>query len=130
MKKRLSALVLALVAGVIFGIQSPAQAATWGCPPGTGCVYTAYFGTGSKLVLSVGGQGQGVCHNFSSFGSGWDNTISSATAWYGSGLGLLLYDGINCTTPFHGVTSGSSDNFQGVLAFADNRASSFKIQTV
>lgn len=145
MKRALAAiagLILAAVATLV--VATPASAAPWwGCPSGTGCVYTGYNGTGSAVVLSVGQYGVGVCH---SFDAPFLNSVSSVTETYGSDLDILIdtasttcqgtigntfFSGECAGTGGSGACNGNDDgawNFNTISTLKwDNKAKSFII---
>jgi hypothetical protein len=144
MKKRILAIFagLLMAAGLTLVTAAPAQAYTWNCPDGTGCVYTGYSGNGSGVVLSVGQYGHGICHNFD---PPFVNSISSVVESYGSDFDILLYPDPNCHSS-SGVTgifvsgecaatpqcTGNDDgawNFNTISGLKfDNRMDSFLIR--
>jgi len=144
MKRRILAIFAGLLlAGVVTVVSAtPAQATVrWGCPSGVGCVFTGFSGNGSKMVISVGQYGVGVCHNLP---APFDNAVSSLTDDYGSDLDILLYINSNCDSGFDdtlfsgecepdGIHCGGTDSGQwnfntfSTLRF-DNTTSSFKIR--
>jgi hypothetical protein len=66
------------------------------CPEGVACVWTDANGQGAQLNLPFSIEGQGVCHNFSEFGSTWVNSISSVQNTYGNSHQLWLYYDRDC----------------------------------
>ena len=142
--KRVLQVLLALVVAAVFSavVATPAQATVrWGCPSGVGCVFTGYSGNGSKMVISVGQYGVGVCHNLP---APFNNAVSSLTDDYGSDLDILLYINPNCDSGFDdtlfsgecepdGIHCGGTDSGQWNLNTIstvrfDNQLSSFKIR--
>lgn len=99
----------------------------WGCANGIGCAYSGYYGGGFKIPMSVGSYGTNHCWDLN---GSINDIVSSATADYGSGLYLRLYNATSCGfgatfsiagAPGHWVT------FAGDNAPFDNVASSFQI---
>jgi hypothetical protein len=117
--------------GLTTVIRAAALTNVWGCPAGVGCIYTAYFGTGASQVLNVGTFGTYTCWNINGPNVG-NNTTSSATADYGSGLDLDLFDVAGCDTRYQEfvISTGFHVTFQGSSAWFDNKASSFMIANV
>lgn len=94
----------------------------WNCPAGIGCGWTEFNGGGFKDQYSVGDYGTYPnCHYLDVT---FANRLSSASADYGSGYDLKLFDSvIACvggTTLV--VTSSHSVNFSGVFASFNNDA--------
>lgn len=159
MKRRFLAVVaaLAMALAMTIGAGAPAQAAVpapvavqhvqaipgtgflatvyWGCPSGVACVWINDNGGGSRLTISVGQFGTNHCI---SFAGSFNNSISSMSNDYGSGLRLHLYDTNNCTfatgcmltghCEFYGDSSHGSWSFIGPRAYFNDITSSAMIK--
>jgi hypothetical protein len=95
------------------------------CPQGVACVWTDANGEGAQLNLPFSIEGQGVCHNFSEFGSTWVNTISSVQNTYGNGHSLTLYYNRDCPVIGISLTVGFSQ--QNLNSWDNDNMESFKI---
>jgi hypothetical protein len=121
--------VLAAFLLLTLGIAVPANATVYyDCPSGVGCMWVNTNGGGNYLIIAESIAGDDVCHNF---GTGpWNDVISSASADYGSGFGLMLYENAGCNFPvitkFY-VRSSSFYNFTGIDGWFNDTASAYKV---
>jgi hypothetical protein len=96
------------------------------CPNGTGCVYVHINYSGAEGIIPFSGFGGGGCHRLNST---FNNKVSSADNWYGSGEILILYDNNDCTGDRVVVENDDGVNFRWGFdgTWFNDRASSFRI---
>jgi len=130
LKKKIAAVLttLAIAVGIVLAAGTPASATVYfNCPSGVGCVWKDKDGGGIKLVISVGTFGTNTCWNFAPTNN---DITSSASADYGSGWDLKLYQDVNCDegSPYnYGLHSSHFVNFTGSNFAYNDIMSSFKI---
>jgi hypothetical protein len=120
MLKRILA-ALAVMACVLLGAQTPAQAAPANCPIGEDktCLYAGANYTGTSLIYYVASE-----HCKSLYGLAINNNIESVYGTH-SGWWIGYYNSQNCTgTPLFSSTSGA---YPTLPASMRNVISSFKI---
>jgi hypothetical protein len=128
MKRRIAALGVALALALSMNAVAAAPAHAheqWGCPHGVSCLFTGFDGGGNWLQLRWSTTPHNQCVNLP---ENWRNVTASASADYGNGWNLTLYENLNCSDIFWDTLySPEAYNFKNSRAHLLDDVESFLI---